>query len=233
MAAMPRRTRALRATCSSGARGAARDIVLLNAGASLLMAGAAPDCRAGHRPRRRRARFRGGRRDARASDRAVERGAGGGVMTTAARGLLRAGLESDLLETIVAATRHTTAAREVRTPMEELVRRAQSASAAGARPFATRCVPPRRRESSPSASAGRRRKESCAGTTTRRRTLPPTRGPGRRRFRCSPSRHSSMAASTTWSRFARPSTCRCCARTSSSPSISCWRRSRAAPTPCC
>ncbi len=38
---------------------------------------------------------------------------------------------SDLLETIVAATRHTTAARAVRTPIEELVRRASRRQARG------------------------------------------------------------------------------------------------------
>jgi indole-3-glycerol phosphate synthase len=40
-------------------------------------------------------------------------------------------LRSDLLETIVAATRHTTAAREVRTPIEDLVRRASRRQAKG------------------------------------------------------------------------------------------------------
>ena len=52
-------------------------------------------------------------------------------MTTAARGLSETGSSSDLLETIVAATRHTTAAREVRAPLEELVRRASQRQARG------------------------------------------------------------------------------------------------------
>ena len=61
----------------------------------------------------------------------VERDDGGGVMTTAARGFAGTGSSSDLLETIVAATRHTTAAREVRAPIEELVRRASQRQAQG------------------------------------------------------------------------------------------------------
>ncbi len=43
----------------------------------------------------------------------------------------KAAASSDLLETIVAATRHTTAAREARTPMTELVRRASRRQAQG------------------------------------------------------------------------------------------------------
>jgi indole-3-glycerol phosphate synthase len=53
-------------------------------------------------------------------------------MRTAPAGAISGrGSSSDLLETIVAATRHTTAAREVRAPMEELVRRASQRQARG------------------------------------------------------------------------------------------------------
>ena len=52
-------------------------------------------------------------------------------MTTAASVISGTGSTSDLLETIVAATRHTIAAREARAPMEELVRCASRRQARG------------------------------------------------------------------------------------------------------
>ena len=52
-------------------------------------------------------------------------------MTVASHAGSGATASSDLLETIVAATRHTTAAREVRMPIEELVRRASRHQARG------------------------------------------------------------------------------------------------------
>ena len=52
-------------------------------------------------------------------------------MSAPAQAVSKTASSSDLLETIVAATRHTSAAREVRTPMQELVRRAAGRQARG------------------------------------------------------------------------------------------------------
>ena len=205
----------------AGARGAARDIVLLNAGASLLIAGAARG-RDGRHPSGGRRRSTPARAAATLErlDRVVERGAGGGMTNGTGSALV-----SDLLETIVAATQvHDggTIARGLAIDrLERQVTRQPKGQA-----FRERAARPRRRrESSPSASAGRRRRASCARTTTRRRTRPPMPAPERRRSRCSPSRRSSTGASSTLRRSAPRSTCRFCARTSSSPSTSCSRRS--------
>ena len=101
----------------AGARGAARDIVLLNAGASLLIAGAARGREGRHPSGGRRPRLWRRRRDAGAAHRVVERRAGGRMTNGTGSALV-----SDLLETIVAATRCTTEARSRRIPIDRLER---------------------------------------------------------------------------------------------------------------
>ena len=97
---------------------------------------------AGHLPRRRGARFRGSRGDARASDHLVERDDGGGVMTVAAQAGSSDGARVPICWRRSSRPpgirlRHGRFAR----PVEELVRRASRRQAAGACVSRRACVP--------------------------------------------------------------------------------------------
>ena len=144
-----------------GEPGPRRDIVLLNAGAALLVAGVASSL-----ARRRRARprsiDRGGARQARA------RRAAGGLSDDDA---------ATCCTTVVAAARRSrrrARARDARDARRARGRGAAPRGDAFARALA-RAGHPR---SSPSASAGRRRAASCGATTIRRRSRAGTRRAG-------------------------------------------------------
>ena len=156
----------------AGERGAPRDIVLLNAAASLLIAGAAADHRAracSWRPRRSTAAER--RPCSTRLVRASQRGAGGAPYRDCS---------ADLLATIVAATRRIVAgargARPARRALEQRITRRRGRTGEFARRAAAIRSAPRGR--SPSASGGRRRRASCARATTRPRTRARTRDAG-------------------------------------------------------
>ena len=158
-AATRRTTRRSRARSWPASTGAPRDIVLLNAAASLLIAGRVPSDRRRHRAGRRGARQRRGRATCSSSWSRVSNAQrrGGGVMTDRRARICSA--------TIVAATRRIVEVREAARPVADAGARADADSRA-ARRSSRRCVEPdggrRRRASLRSASADRRRGASCA-----------------------------------------------------------------------
>ena len=219
-----------RRACSTASAGAARDVVLLNAGAALFIAGAAASVddgiAAGARARSIAA-TRGGRSTRLVAISTAEEFAGGGVDAIAA--------PADLLATIVAATRRIVEVREAREPLAAL------------RGRAARAAPSRR------GTVSRRRSRGADGVNViaecKRRS--PSKGVLRAdydpvaiaRGYAAAGRGGDLGADRAdvlrrlarriSRRCARRSTCRCCARTSSSPSISCSKRRPPAPTRCC
>ena len=175
-AAMPRRTPPSPERVLAGERGAARDIVLLNAGASLLIAERRRIRSGGHRRGGGGARQRPRGGGARAARAASPTGTGGGVMMTTAPDLLGDDRGGD--------------AAHRRSPRSGTRRRARSHAqqtrtprgAAFARGASRRRADAARHRRVQAAFAVDR--ASCARTTTRRRTRARTPRPAPRRFRC-------------------------------------------------
>ena len=169
----------------AGARGPARDVVLLNAGAALFIAGAAASVERRHRCRRRArsiaaTRKRTLERLVSHLDRRRVRGRSDGMT-----GPSRRGRTADLLATIVAATRRIVEVRAGSASRSAALARAGgSANAARRAGFGRRCRGRIASTSSPSASGGRRRAACCARATIRWRSPAATRPPARRRSRC-------------------------------------------------
>ena len=161
----------------AGRDGAPRDIVLLNAGASLLIAGRGPDADGRHRawPPRRSTAARG--RDVLAD--------AGAPLQSRPGGSRRVTDAPDLLDTIVAATRRAVEVREAAAAAGDADERAAARRAGGdalrggaAAPAPVPRIIAECKRRSPSQGHPARR------TTTRRRTPRRTRPPARRRSRC-------------------------------------------------
>ena len=223
----------------AGEEGPARDVVLLNAGAAILVGGGADDLGGGIE-RARESIDSGAARDVLARLVEVSGRLGGRPLSRSLPAASRVqGLwinrlafsRMSWLEELVAGAREDSRRRQQEVPLEAL--RARLVTRDGARPFNEALVRPglsliaefkRRSPSAGELEAGRRGGRDGQGLRARRR-----RGP------LDPHRGASFRGlgRTICERPARPPTCRSCARTSSSTAISSTRRRRAAPTRCC